>query len=195
MLRDPLGKVHHAPEESICPKQFTFWIQEKESRQIGSAKKSEDTPLETPIASNPHLPTAKLHLANVSAQQLYLKCFYQSKLFSPLPLMQSLWFDLPFFSFLLNFVCCVVLNMLIIFSYLHRPHFCFFFSQDFEDPGSNNLNYRDVQTKTGHFPGLFPQSLLWSESPAQILDNKLFGMILLDMCRTRVSIASPLAHL
>lgn len=44
-------------------------IQGKESRQIESAKKSEDTqdtPLETVIASNPHLPTAKLPLAKVS---------------------------------------------------------------------------------------------------------------------------------
>lgn len=114
-------------KESLCLKQFTSWIQEKESRQTGSAKKSEDTPLETAIASNPHLPTAKLPLAKVSAQQLHLKCFYQSKLFSPLPLIQSLWFYLSFSLVLENFVCYFVLSILTVSSYLHSPYFCFFF--------------------------------------------------------------------
>lgn len=180
-------------KESLCPEQFTSWIQEKESRQIGSAKKSEDTPPETAVVSNPHLPAAKLPLAKVSAQQLYLKCFYQPKLFSPLPLMQSLWFYLfPQFCWVLSAVLCLAFWL---FPFSSTAHISGLFFQDFEDPGYNSLNYSDVQTKNGHLPGLFPQSLLWSESPAQILNNKLFGLMLLDVCRARVSIVSRLAHL
>lgn len=66
MLRDLLGKVHHAPKGESLSQTIYIVIQGKESRQIESAKKSEDTPLETVIASNPHLPTAKLPLAKVS---------------------------------------------------------------------------------------------------------------------------------
>lgn len=150
MLSVLLGQVPHTPKRKSLSQTTCSLNTRKRKQTDWECQKSDDTALGTAIASNAHLPAAKFPLAKVSAQQLYLKRFYQSKLFFPLPLMQSLWFYL-FLPLNSAEFCLLLFRCLVfwLFPFISpaRVIVSFFSPRLSEDPDSSCLNYRGGRLK------------------------------------------------